>query len=113
VKRSNKEGLPSAETVEGRASPKGNGGRTTAARTQSRGTASNELAAVRQRADGLAVHGGAPVWSEVGNPSSSRQDAPSRYTVRCAAGRRFLPRERFSRVPGMFNSSEVKVLYPT
>ena len=24
-----------------------------------------------------------------------------------------LPRERFSRVPGMLNSSEVKVLYPT
>jgi hypothetical protein len=26
---------------------------------------------------------------------------------------RSLPRERFSRVPGMLNSSEVKVLYPT
>src|SRR5215467_7668314 len=50
VKRSNNEGLPSAETVEGRASPKGNGGRTAAARTQSRGTASNGLAAVRQAA---------------------------------------------------------------
>jgi hypothetical protein len=50
MKRSNKEGLPSAETVEGRASPKGNGGRTAAARTQSRGTASNGLAAVRQAA---------------------------------------------------------------
>src|SRR5215831_723309 len=50
VKPSNNEGLPSAETVEGRASPKGNGGRTAAARTQSRGTASNGLAAVRQAA---------------------------------------------------------------
>lgn len=50
VKRSNNEGLPSAETVEGRALPKGNGGRTAAARTQSRGTASNGLAAVRQAA---------------------------------------------------------------
>ncbi|MGO8919992.1 MAG: reverse transcriptase domain-containing protein [Stellaceae bacterium] len=50
VKRSNNEGLPSAETVEGRASPKGNGGRTAAARTQSRDTASNGLAAVRQAA---------------------------------------------------------------
>ena len=33
VKRSNNEGLSSAETGEGRASPKGNGGQTAAART--------------------------------------------------------------------------------
>ena len=32
VKRSNKEGSPSAEIVEGRASPKGNGGQATAVR---------------------------------------------------------------------------------
>ena len=50
MKRSNNEGLPSAETVEGRASPEGNGGQTTAVRTLSRGTASNRLAAVRQAA---------------------------------------------------------------
>ena len=36
-----------------------------------------------------------------------------RYRVGCAAGRSSLPRERFSRVLGMFSSLEVKVLYPT
>ena len=50
MKRSNKEGLLSAETVEGRASPKGNGGQATAVRTRSRGIASNRLEAVRQAA---------------------------------------------------------------
>ena len=50
MKRSNKEDLPSAETVEGRASPKENGGQATAVRTPSRVTASNRLAAVRQAA---------------------------------------------------------------
>ena len=50
VKRSNNEGLSSAETVEGRASPKGNGGQTAAARTLRRDTASNGLAAVRRAA---------------------------------------------------------------
>ncbi len=50
AKRSNKEGSPSAETVEGRASPKGNGGQATAVRTPSRGIASNRLEAVRQAA---------------------------------------------------------------
>jgi hypothetical protein len=49
-KRSNNEGLPSAETVEGRTSPKGNGGQTAAARTLCRDTASNGLTAVRQAA---------------------------------------------------------------
>ena len=49
-KRSNKEGLPSAEIVEGRASPKGNGGQATAVRTPSRGIASSRLEAVRQAA---------------------------------------------------------------
>ena len=34
--------------------------------------------------------------SEVASPSSSRQDAPSRYRVGCAACRSELPRERFS-----------------
>jgi hypothetical protein len=56
VKRSNKEGLSSAETVEGRASPKGNGGQTAAARTLHRDTASNGLAAVRREED-CTVHG--------------------------------------------------------
>jgi group II intron reverse transcriptase/maturase len=50
MKRSNKEDLPSAETVEGRASPEENGGQATAVRTPSRVTASNRLAAVRQAA---------------------------------------------------------------
>jgi group II intron reverse transcriptase/maturase len=50
VKRSNKERLRSAETVEGRASPEENGGQATAVRTPSRVTASNRLAAVRQAA---------------------------------------------------------------
>ena len=49
-KRPNKGGLPPAEAVEGRTSPKGNGGRTAAVRTLSRGAASNGLAAVRQAA---------------------------------------------------------------
>src|ERR1700682_595132 len=47
MKRSNNEDLPSAETVEGRASPEENGGQATAVRTPSRVTASNRLAAVR------------------------------------------------------------------
>jgi len=37
MKRPNKEGLSSAEAVEGRTSPKGNGGETAAARTLSQG----------------------------------------------------------------------------
>src|SRR5258708_31074491 len=40
-KRPNKEGVPSAEAVEGRTPPKGNGGETAAARTPPRGTPSN------------------------------------------------------------------------
>jgi len=50
MKQPNKEGSPSAEAVEERTSPEGNGGGTAAARTQRRGTASNGLAAVRQAA---------------------------------------------------------------
>jgi RNA-directed DNA polymerase len=50
VKRPNNEGSPSAEAVEGRTSPKGNGGETAAVRTQRRDTASNGLVAVRQAA---------------------------------------------------------------
>src|SRR5580704_1310354 len=49
-KRPNKEGSPSAEAVEGRTSPKGNGGETAAARTLRRDTASNGLIAVRRAA---------------------------------------------------------------
>ncbi len=41
MKRSNKEGLPSAETVEGRTLPEGNGDQETAVRTQSRIAASS------------------------------------------------------------------------
>jgi RNA-directed DNA polymerase len=50
MKRLNNEGLPSAEIVEGRASPKETGGQATAVRTPSRVAASNRLAAVRQAA---------------------------------------------------------------
>jgi RNA-directed DNA polymerase len=49
-KQSNKEGLPSAEGVEGRTLPKRNTGQATAVRTQSRGVTSNGLAGVRQAA---------------------------------------------------------------
>ena len=49
-KRPNNGSLLPAEAVEGRTSPKGNGGRTAAVRTQSRAAASNGLAAVRQAA---------------------------------------------------------------
>jgi hypothetical protein len=50
MKRSNNEGISSAETVEGKTSPKGNGGQTATVRTQRRDTASNGLEAVRQAA---------------------------------------------------------------
>ena len=50
MKRSNKEGYASAEDVEGRTSPKGNGGESAAVRTPSRDAASIGLAAVRQAA---------------------------------------------------------------
>ncbi len=50
LKQPNKEGLLSAEAVEGRTSPKGNGGQAAAVRTQCRAAASNGLAAVRQAA---------------------------------------------------------------
>ena len=49
-KQPNKEGMLSAEAVEGRTLPKRNTGQATAVRTQSRGTASSELAGVRQAA---------------------------------------------------------------
>jgi hypothetical protein len=52
MKRPNKEGLPSAEAVEGRTSPKGNGGQATVVRTQRRVPTSNGLAAVRQKTCG-------------------------------------------------------------
>jgi hypothetical protein len=43
MKQPNKEGSPSAEAVEGRTSPEGNGDETTAARTLRRDTASSGL----------------------------------------------------------------------
>jgi len=49
-KQPNKEGMISAEAVEGRTLPKRNTGQATAVRTQSRGTASSGLAGVRQAA---------------------------------------------------------------
>src|SRR5262245_56604628 len=50
MKQPNKEGSPSAEAVEGRPSPEGNGGETTAARTLRREAASSGLIAVRRAA---------------------------------------------------------------
>jgi len=50
MKRPNKEDFASAEDVEGRTSPKGNGGESAAVRTPSRDTASIGLVAVRQAA---------------------------------------------------------------
>jgi RNA-directed DNA polymerase len=50
MKQPNKEGLPSAEAAEGRTSPEGNGGKTAAARTLRRDTASIGLAGVRRAA---------------------------------------------------------------
>lgn len=50
MKRSNKEGSPLAEIVEGRTSPEENGGQATAARTQRRKPASSRLEAVRRTA---------------------------------------------------------------
>ncbi len=47
MKPSNKEGSPSAETVEGRTLPEGNSDQEAAVRTQSRVAASNYLMAVR------------------------------------------------------------------
>ncbi len=48
TKPSNKEALPSAETVEGRTLPEGNSDREIAVRTQSRVAASNRLMVVRR-----------------------------------------------------------------
>ncbi len=50
MKRPNKEGSPSAEAVEGRTSPKGNGDEATAVRTLRREAASSGLVAVRRAA---------------------------------------------------------------
>ena len=50
MKQPNKEGSPSAEAVEERLSPEGNGGETAAARTLRRDTASIGLAGVRRAA---------------------------------------------------------------
>jgi hypothetical protein len=52
---------------------------------------------------------GAPVLREDQGPSISGQDARFCYFT----GRHQLPRERFSRVPSMFDSLGVEVPYPT
>src|ERR1700675_2005736 len=69
--------------------------------------------ALPQRAYGLIGHEGCSCLDGGCEPLISRQDAPSRYRVGCVVRRGALPRERFSRVLGMFSSLEVKVLYPT
>ena len=48
TKPSNKEGVPSAETVEGRTLPEGNSDQEAAVRTQGRVAASNDLMVVRR-----------------------------------------------------------------
>jgi hypothetical protein len=50
-------------------------------------------------------------WGRASGPSSSGKTP--HYWYAHAARRSALPRERFSRVLGMFSSLEVKVLYPT
>jgi hypothetical protein len=52
--------------------------------------------ALPQRAYGLVGHGGCSCLDEGCEPLISRQDAPLRYPVGCAACRRVLPCERFS-----------------
>jgi hypothetical protein len=52
--------------------------------------------ALPQRAYGLVGHEGCSCLYEGCEPLISRQDAPWRYRVGCAAGRSALPRERFS-----------------
>ena len=69
--------------------------------------------ALPQRAYGLVGHEGCSCLGGGCEPLISRQDAPWRYRVGRVARRGALPRERFSRVLGMFSSLEVKVLYPT
>ena len=79
MKRSNNEGVSSAETVEGRTSPKGNGGQTAAARTQRRDTASNGLGARRDPC------GGAQQWASLPRPvlGSTGSLDPSHRGPRC------------------------------
>jgi hypothetical protein len=51
-------------------------------------------------------------WGYASGPSSSGNTLPSSIHGH-AARRSALPRERFSRVLGMFSNLEVKILYPT
>jgi hypothetical protein len=69
--------------------------------------------ALTQRADGLLGHG--KLLSRMGwNPTiGPGPDVPAYRSRALSARSPQLPRERFSRVPGMFSSLEVKVLYPT
>src|SRR5882757_9899718 len=85
MKRSNNEGVSSAETVEGRTSPKGNGGQTAAARTLRRDTASNGLAAVRQAARQIKIakhHRNTPLTAA----SSYKPGALAAHAGICAGG---------------------------
>ena len=54
-------------------------------------------------------------WGRASGPSSSGKTLHRfiHYWHAHAARRSALPRERFSRVLGMFSNLEVKVLYPT
>src|SRR5438270_1397983 len=90
VKRSNNEGLSSAETVEGRASPKGNGGQTAAARTLRRDTASNGLAPSGATEQDCTVHGTA-----TSHHHRSPEAKLSRAHARCCA------RDRWSDVASL------------
>src|SRR5215813_6136742 len=61
-----------------------------------------------QRAYCFVGHGDAPVLSEGCDPLISRQDAPLRYRLGCAASRSVLPRERFSPLAQMRSAGYVE-----
>jgi hypothetical protein len=134
-KRPNNGSLLPAEAVEGRTSPKGNGGRTAAVRTQSRAAASNGLAAVRQaarqskgvrftallhRGDGSVAQQGAHWAPELlcRSPERPKRDlvfSQVKHLWRRALGRRSqrasLNWEKFSRLVDRF-FPPIRILHP-
>src|SRR4029077_11669178 len=62
-----------------------------------------------QRTDGLVGHWGILSWVRLKAPQSQDRTPASRYSTCCYQ----LPRQRFSRVPSMFDSLGVEVPYPT
>jgi F0F1-type ATP synthase beta subunit len=75
MKRSNNEGVSSAETVEGRTSPKGNGGQTAAARTLRRGAGVGKTVLIQELINNVAkAHGGYSVFAGVGERTREGND---------------------------------------